>query len=245
MALALAIGALWMWRRRSSRAPRAYFAVLAIAYWLAATPVGAALLNANLTRGLGRILTRDEAGGADTVVLLGGGIATVTVGGQTAGMPTTSSLLRALDAARVFKAIGGRLLVVSGGNVHPDRQSMPESLLLHRFVVEAGVPSDRILDESSSETTVDQARCVDALLRPRGIRRVVLVTSPDHMKRSLAVFRAVGMDPIGSIAPVRSELRPAQSLFLPNGESLSLSDDAVYEYSAYAYYWMRGWVSPR
>jgi len=112
-------------------------------------------------------------------------------------------------------------------------------------VIEAGVPSDRVLDESSSETTVDQARCVDALLRPRGIRRVVLVTSPAHMKRALAVFRAVGMDPIGSIAPVRSELEPPQPLFLPNGESLSLSDDALYEYSAFAYYRMRGWVSPR
>ena len=234
---------MWLWRRGQSRPPRVYIAALAIAYWLAAAPVGAALLNANLTRGLERIMTRDQAAGADTVVLLGGGIATVTVGGETAGVPTASSLLRSLDAARVFKAIGARLLVVSGGNPYPDRQAMPESVLLHRFVVDAGVPPDRVLDESTSETTREQARSVDALLRPRGIRRVVLVTSPAHMKRALAVFRAVGIDPIGSIAPVRSEVGSPPPLFLPNRESLSLSDNALYEYGAFAYYWMRGWLS--
>jgi uncharacterized SAM-binding protein YcdF (DUF218 family) len=242
LAIALAIGAIWLWRRRSSLPLRAYIATLAIAYWVAATPVGAGLLNANLTRGLGRIVTREEAAGADTVVLLGGGIGTVTVAGRTAGVPTSSSLIRSLDAARVFKAIGAHLLVVSGGNVRPDRQAMPESVVLHRFVIEAGVPPDRILDESSSVSTLEQARCVDALLRPRGIRRVVLVTSPPHMKRALAVFRAVGMEPIGSIAPLRSEQGPTPPFFLPNRESLSFSDDALYEYSALAYYWMRGWI---
>jgi hypothetical protein len=58
------------------------------------------------------------------------------------------------------------------------------------------------------------------------------------------VFRAAGVNPVPSVAPLRSEMSLPPPPLLPNVESLSLSDDAVYEYAAFVYYWARGYLSP-
>lgn len=240
MAVALAIGAIWLWRRGASRAPRVYVALVASCYALAAMPLGASLLAWPLVRTASRIESRQDAGGADTIVLLGGGVATATVGGRTAGVPTASSLLRALEAARVFNVIGARLLIASGGTPRPDRQAMSESAVLRRIVVEAGVPPGDVIEESRSTTTAGQAAFVRELIGGRNVRRIVVVTSPTHMRRALELFRSEQLDAVGSMAPLRSDGSPAPPLLLPNVESLALSDDATYEYAALAYYWTRG-----
>ena len=245
MTIALAIGVAWLWWRGSARAPRMYLTLIAVCYALAAMPVGVSVLGWPLAAGAQRIDSRQAAAGADTVVLLGGGVGSATVGGRTAGVPTASSLLRALEAARVFHAIGARLLVASGGTPRPERQAMSESAVLRRLVVDAGVPSTAVIEESRSTTTAGQAAFVRDLLRARGVERIVVVTSPMHMKRALGLFRAEHLDAIGSPAPLRSETSPAPPLLLPNVESLAFSDDAVYEYAALAYYWARGRLGGR
>ncbi len=112
--------------------------------------------------------------------------------------------------------------------------------MLRRIVVDAGVPSSAVIEESRSTTTAGQASFVRELLSARGIQRVVVVTSPLHMTRALELFRAEHLDAIGSAAPLRSENSPAPPLLLPNVDSLALSDDALYEYAALTYYWARG-----
>ena len=243
LAVALAIGAAWLWRRGGSTAARVYIALLAAGYWFVATPVGAAVVMWPLVPRFVRIDTREAAQGADTIVLLGGGIATVTVGGYSAGVPTAASLLRSLEAARLFKAIGAIRVIASGGNPRPERQTMSESALLRRLLVDAGVPDDRVIDESESTTTAEQATLVRDLLRPLGVYHVVIVTSAAHMRRSLALFRVAGIDAVGSMAPMRSEGVALPPWWLPNAESLSESDDAVYEFGALMYYWLRGRIA--
>ena len=238
--VALVVGAVWLWWRRASVLPRVYVALLAAGYWFVATPFGANLLLRPVAPAFVRIETRDAAGGRDTVVLLGGGIATATVGGETAGVPTAASLLRALESARVFKIIGARLLIASGGMPRPARATMSESALLRRLVIEAGVPADRVVEESRSTTTAEQARDVRDVLQSRGIRRIVVVTSPAHMKRALALFRVAGFEAIGSMAPMQSDQAPPPPRLLPNEAALAMSDDALYEYAALTYYWVRG-----
>ena len=104
------------------------------------------------------------------------------------------------------------------------------------------MPAAAVIEESQSRSTRDQAMLIAPILRSRHSPRFVLVTSPTHMRRSLAVFRAAGFDPVASLAPVRSEhVRPPR-WFMPNDDSFSLSDAAVYDYLALAYYWSRGWL---
>ena len=238
----LAIGVVWLWRRPASRGPRRYLAAVVLGYWFVTTPLGATLLVEGLGHGLTRVTTRDDARGADAVVVLGGGAMTAEVGGSVGGALPMSSMLRALEGARVFKLIGARVLVASGGIPRPDRQRRPESELLREAMAKAGVAPGAIVEESQSKTTRDQARLIGPVLRASDVTRFVLVTSPTHMRRSLAVFRAAGFDPVPSVAPIRSDGLPAPPWLLPNDESLMLSDEALYDYAAWAYYWVRGWT---
>ena len=239
----LAIGVVWLWRRPASRAPRRYLMAVVLGYWFVATPVGATLLVGGLGHRLTRVMTRDDARGADAVVVLGGGGMTAEVGGNVAGALSTPSMMRALEAARVFKVIGARVLIASGGIPRPDRQRRPESAMLRELMVTVGVAPSAIVEESQSNTTRDQARLLGPVLRAADVKRFVLVTSPTHMRRSLAVFRAAGFDPVPSVAPVRSDGLPPPPWLLPNDESLMLSADAVYNYAAWVYYWARGWTT--
>ena len=109
-------------------------------------------------------------------------------------------------------------------------------------MVEAGVPADRILEESASKTTRDQAVILGPLLSAHHVTRFVLVTSPTHMRRALAAFRAEGLDPVPSISPLASDNVDPPWWFLPNNFSLYTSDQAVYDYAANLYYWLRGWT---
>jgi uncharacterized SAM-binding protein YcdF (DUF218 family) len=179
------------------------------------------------------------------VLVLGGGANTAAVGGEVAGTLSMGSVLRALEGARVFKLIGARVLIASGGIPRPDLQLRPESEMLRDVLMKAGIAPGAIVEESQSKNTREQALLIGPLLRAAAVKRFVLVTSPTHMSRSLAVFRAAGFDPIASVAPLRSEQVKGPPWLLPNDESLSLSDDALYNYAAWAYYWARGWTRPQ
>jgi uncharacterized SAM-binding protein YcdF (DUF218 family) len=167
---------------------------------------------------------------------------TASVGGEVAGTLTGTSLMRALEGARVFKMIGARILIVSGGIPNPRRQFRPESEMLRDVMVKVGVAPRAIIEESTSRTTREQALNIGPLLQASNVQRFVLVTTPSHMRRSLALFRTAGLDPVPSLAPVRSDGVAPPPWLLPNYESFSLSDEAVYDYAATAYYWMRGWT---
>src|SRR5262249_25378993 len=118
----------------------------------------------------------------------------------------------------------------------------PESALMAAALEEAGVPADRVLEDREAKTTHDHPRTVEPLLGAHRVRRFVVVTSPTHMRRALAVFRKAGFDPIPSVSLDRSEhLNPIPWL-RPNDESILLSNSAVYDYLAWVEYWLRGWV---
>jgi len=240
--LVMSVGVAGLLVRPSSRWPRRLLVAVVAGYWFISTSVGAALLVAGLGRGFGSVHSREEARGAEAVVVLGGGAATFSGGGQVVGVLTSQSILRALEGARVAKLIGARLVVASGGEPRPELQLKPESEMLSAVLVAAGVPADRVVEESASKTTRDQARSIPALLRERGIGQFVLVTSRVHMGRSLALFRAQGIHPVPSVAAMRSEHLPRPSPILPDMASLVSSDEALYDYMAWIYYWWKGWL---
>ena len=240
--LLFGIGIVWLYRRPAQRAPRRYLLVVLLGFWFAATPMGAGLLTWGLGHGLTSVTTRDEARGADTVVVLGGGARTFTTGEAIIGVPSTPSILRALEGARVAKLIRARLVIASGGRPRPDLQLRPESQILREALIEAGVGPERIVEESTSKTTREQALFIAPILRAHGVGRLVLVTSPTHMRRALAAFRSEGLYVVPSVAAVRSTHIDRPLFLWPNAESLSASDDTIYDYAATLYYWWRGWT---
>lgn len=100
---------------------------------------------------------------ADAIVLLGG---------EPQGRP--------MEAARLYHlGVAPRVVVVGTGDNASNR----------RILSRAGVPSEAILIEPSSSSTLENATFVRPMLERAGIRRVLLVTSSFHARRALATFQ--------------------------------------------------------
>lgn len=98
-------------------------------------------------------------------------------------------------AAELWQAKRAPMIFVSGKG---------EARSLIRQLGRKGIP-DQVLDgENCSATTLENAIFTAAILQPQGIRRILLVTDPQHMLRSLLVFRAYGF----TVFPKTSPLPP-------------------------------------
>jgi uncharacterized SAM-binding protein YcdF (DUF218 family) len=150
-----------------------------------------------------------------------------------------------MEGSRLYNLLGNPLVVASGGRNPSMADGVPESELLAEILVQGGVPRGRILTESLSQNTREQARELKSILEEKRVQRFILVTSPIHMKRSLGVFRAYGLDPIPGVSSMHSEgLFPSRWGLLPTTIALDASAVAIREYMATVYYQLRGWFRP-
>ena len=234
--------AAWWWMRPASRWPRRLLVAFLVTLYLVTTPIGADVLVSGLAHGLRPIATRDEGRGAEAVIVLGGGVQTVRADGVVLSQLASSASLRVLEAARVYKLIGARFVIVSGGIANAELELKPEAEQMAIALISAGVPAGSILFDLDAKTTHDHPRTTRPILEANHIRQFVVVTSPTHMRRAMAAFRAGGFDPVPSVSLLRSEQLTGPPLFLPNDDSILLSDMSLYEYGAWALYWWRGWL---
>lgn len=241
--MGLTVGVALLHKRTTARWGRRWLTALVAAYWIASTPLGSRMLAAGLHRGYGSLVQAEQAEGATAVVVLSGGSLTYRARGEEISVLSEPSAFRALEAARVYRLLDSPWVVVSGGIGDPDRQLNPESETMRDELVRAGVPAERILVEPASSDTREQALNLRPLLAEHGIVRFVLVTSPTHVWRALAVFEALGLHPVPSVSAWRSEGLPDRLWqVLPSTSSLFNSQSAMREYLALAYYWSRGWL---
>jgi len=236
----LAIIAVWWTRRTASAAPRRLLWAMVVVLYLASTPIGSNLMLASLHHGLSSIQTREDAHGAEAVVILSGGVSTLRGGGQILTELSTASALRVLEGARVFKLIDAKLAVVSGGIADPRVELKPEAQHMADALMQAGVPAEKIALDLEATDTFDHPRTVRRILDAHHVGQFVLVTSPEHMRRALAVFRRAGFDPVPSMSLVRSDHLKPPPWLVPNDDSRLLSNSCVYEYFGWLYYFVRG-----
>lgn len=69
-----------------------------------------------------------------------------------------------------------------------------------------GLPSDAIAGEPCSRTTEENAQFSALLLKPQSVKRILLVTDPPHMLRSLLTFRSLGFEVIPHLSPLPQPL---------------------------------------
>lgn len=221
---------------------RRWLAATIVGYWMMSCPAGAALLARTLTNGYRPLASAADAHGAGAVVLLSGGSKTVRAAGGRLGVVTHPSALRVLETVRVYRLLGNPIVIVSGGVTDTAGQALAESEVIRKAVVDLGVPADRIVVESESRNTHDEAVAIHRMLGERGIGQFVIVTSPVHMGRSLATFGAEGLHPVPSASPMQQDAGVEPFALTPNEVSLEVGSAVVYEWCARAYYWWRGWI---
>jgi uncharacterized SAM-binding protein YcdF (DUF218 family) len=225
---------------RLRRWGRAWLASLVILYWLMSIPLISDWLLARLSTSAVAEPAADVQK-ARAVVVLSNGVIPYRIGGLQVvdlGLP---SAMNALEAARQYRLLGQPRVIVSGGIVDARVQQVPESEVLRDALVKLGVPADRILLESQSKNTREQAENCGALLRRQNLQPFVLVTAATHVSRAMAAFRAAGLTPIAVTSAAGAPAAVHSSLWdrlKPDEDTLEQSQLVAYEYFARFYYWM-------
>lgn len=174
----------------------------------------------------------------DAVVILSGAVSAKAsaASGELELGPAAERILRGIELLRSGHA---RVLVLSGGAPFPRPGERTEPELVRERLVAWGAPADRILVETASRNTRENAVESARLLAARGAREVLLVTSAAHAPRAVGCFRAVGLAP--DLLPV-DHRTGAGSSWLPRAASLERSTAALRELAGRAVYFVRGWT---
>jgi uncharacterized SAM-binding protein YcdF (DUF218 family) len=106
------------------------------------------------------------------------------------GRPSPAFLGRIERAAELYAQGAASLVVFSGGG----QPSEARAALTHALTL--GVPEAACLREELSTNTVENARHSAALLLPRGVKTVVVVSDGFHLLRAVRCFRAFGLHPV-------------------------------------------------
>jgi uncharacterized SAM-binding protein YcdF (DUF218 family)/glycosyltransferase involved in cell wall biosynthesis len=164
---------------------------------------------------------------ADAVVVMAGGMGE---SGQAGG----GYQERVKQAVDLYKAGFAPRMVFVSGYVFAFR----EAEIMRDLARSLGVPDSAIVLETDAANTYEGIVNVHRILRDRGWTRVLLVSSPYHMRRAMAVWRAQAPDVEVVPTPV------AQSAFYTHdrGASIPQIHGIVQEYVALAYYRMKGWL---
>lgn len=168
---------------------------------------------------------RLEPAGA-IVVLAAGGV-------RGDGTLSNTSLRRTLHGIDLYRRGLAPVLALSG----PPRGRAPaEGDVRSAFAREIGVPAGAILIETTARTTREEAERMSTMLRPHGIRRVLLVVDAEGARRATRLFQRSGLEPLPAPAEDVSGLDDS-----PEGR-LDLARRLAIELFALAYYRAAGYL---
>lgn len=175
---------------------------------------------------------------ADAIVLLGGALR----GDSTMGtLPDLNQYAdRLVHAVALFKAGKADYIVLSGGSAPGSRS---EAHLMQDVLAVMGVPSSALILEDQSRNTHDNAVNSAALLKARGMNRILLVSSAFHMRRADALFKRQGLDVIPAPTDFQQViLKSTLPAGIPGVKNLYRTTEALHEFVGYEVYRLRGWL---
>jgi uncharacterized SAM-binding protein YcdF (DUF218 family) len=160
----------------------------------------------------------------DAAIVLGGGIdpGASRESGETELGPAGD---RVVEGYALYHSGRVRNLLLSAGG--PDPAGPVEADWGAALYRRLGVPGDRIVLERESRNTRENAERSARIVRERGWKSLVLVTSAMHMPRAAATFRKAGLD--ADLLPVDHRYGPGNGNWLPRVEALGRSSEALRE----------------
>lgn len=173
---------------------------------------------------------------ADAVVVLGGILG-----------PRSASLAQSNWAETVERFEAGVALVQSGkvswlmftGARMPweDRETT-EGEELKRLAMARGVRPDKILVTRQVDNTATEAAAIAEMMKARGWRRIILVTTGWHMPRSALLFRKAGVEFTPFPVDFRSDRTRTLAAvdFVPKAEAWQMTETALREGYGYLFY---------
>lgn len=236
MCLFLLMAAGHLVRRRWPRAGRAAWRTGFTLLLVLCTEAGARLLMVPLERLSPPLASPANTGAQAIVVLAAGSLEDAPdYGGQ--DVPDRITLARLRYGAWLQHATGLPLLV-SGGNATPDGKLEAKAISMARVLREDFRTPVAWL-ETRSDNTEQNADFSAALLRQKGVKRIVLVTDAMHMARARALFARTGLEVVAAPTLYQGTGRLTALHFLPSANALGRSYYASYEWLGLAWYQLR------
>lgn len=189
------------------------------------TEVGALLLAGPLERRV-PALEASAVGGAQAIVILGGGRVSNAPEYKGEDMPNYQTLARLRYGAKLQRQTGLPVLV-SGGM--PDGSRVSEAALMANSLQEDFAVPVKWREEASDDTA-QNAKFSAAILQQAGVRKILLVTDALHMSRAQMMFVQTGLEVVVAPTIFFSQERLVLWNFLPSGEGLRRSDYALHEW---------------
>lgn len=104
---------------------------------------------------------------------------------------------RSLAAAELYKRGEASFFITSTGKTHPDPEAPSEAAVMKAEMVRYGVPSEIIIEEDISTTTLTNAQESAKIIRERDFRTIGILTSSWHLRRTKAMFDTIGLEAEG------------------------------------------------
>jgi uncharacterized SAM-binding protein YcdF (DUF218 family) len=181
--------------------------VLLALYYSATFPLTIAIAN----KGLVAFIPKDTGTTADAIVVLGRG--------------AKFRESRVNVAAELWTSERAPLIFASGSG---DGTPIIEKLKAK------GIPDNALQEEHCSRTTMENALFTASVLKPQGVKKILLVTDSPHMLRSILTFRSVGFDVIAHTSSVPLKLATTEKAML-----------MFYEYMGLVSYGLQGRFFPK
>ena len=168
-----------------------------------------------------------EPGAADAIVVLAGGVGE---SGQ-AGGGYQERVKMAVDLYQ--GGFAPRMVFESGYSF-----TFREAEIMRDLALSLDVPDSAILLETTGANTYDQVTQVHSILRKHDWRRILLVSSPYHMRRAVLVWRKQAPE----VEVVPTPVPQSQFYLHERGASVEQLKGLAQEFAALVWYWWKGWI---
>jgi uncharacterized SAM-binding protein YcdF (DUF218 family) len=240
--LLLVVAVLLVWRSPTRRATRLWLTVVVVVYGILAVPLVPYAASGMLDREYEPLSAAAAAQNVRAIVLLGAGTQIIQGRDQQLALLDGVGAGRVLEAARIYRAAGQPWIISSGGTHRPDA-GLSSAAMMRLALIQLGVDPARIVLETASLTTRDEAVLIAPMLRALQVDRFALVTTRSHMRRSMSAFAQQALTPIPAVVPDGFEHADWSNLLTPDAEGLRLSHALFHEVLGMAYYRLRGWTA--
>ncbi|MBF0488113.1 MAG: YdcF family protein [Nitrospirae bacterium] len=159
----------------------------------------------------------------------------------------TSSTERLLAGVHFVKTGHAEQLLIGQWTYCPINKaykSIEEAEKVKLFLVSQGVNENKLVLYANVNRTLDEARGVKAYTERNRIKKILLITSWMHMRRSIAMFKNIGLTPdiFSTNKPQTGKL--SWTSFVPSLHGIAGTFDCVYELAAYGFYYAKGDLLP-
>ncbi|MDH5654485.1 MAG: YdcF family protein [Spirochaetia bacterium] len=224
---------------KSGKFKKVYTAVFA-GFLFLSTEAGSWLFFQSLENQYPHLLT-ENLPQSDAIVVLSGMVNPLT--GHHERPEFLSSSDRILAGEELLLKKKAPVLLISGGSGLVIQTTEKEADILRRWLIERKHNPEMILAESESKNTAENAIFTAEIAKKNNWKKIILVTSAFHMKRSVLCFQKQNLEVIPfpvDYSSVKGYYGP--EFFLPSLDALDLSTTGIKEYIGLVAYSLKGYI---